>query len=65
MLPALAEAIEHEDMTELAEVLSTRAVEVNSRGSGRWVGFLPSTLGSILLGATDYVDSSTRVGEIL
>jgi hypothetical protein len=47
MLPALAEAIEHEDMTEkLAEVLSTRAVEVNSGGSGRWVGFLASTLGS-------------------
>ena len=29
MLPALAEAVEHEDMTpELAEILSTRAVEV-------------------------------------
>jgi hypothetical protein len=29
MLPALAEAVEHPDMTEeLAEILSTRAVEV-------------------------------------
>jgi hypothetical protein len=32
MLPALAEAVEHEDMTEeLAEILSTRAVEVEYR----------------------------------
>ena len=32
MLPALAEAVEHPDMTEeLAEVLSTRAVEVEYR----------------------------------
>ncbi len=29
MLPALAKAVEHEDMTEeLAEILSTRAVDV-------------------------------------
>ena len=32
MLPALAEAVEHPDMTEeLAEILSTRAVEVEYR----------------------------------
>jgi hypothetical protein len=36
MLPALAEAVEHEDMTkELAEILSTRAVDVEYEVSGR------------------------------